>query len=263
MNALVDKVQVEKQFSRAATYYSSASSVQQAMSKQLTHLALRHLEHGSVARITDLGCGTGLSLMQFAQLYPQAEIHAVDLSPAMLEQAKTHLKSANFICADMEEYQPTSPQDLIFSNASVQWCDLKKVLEKAWCALDQNGIFAFSTFGPHTHKELASAWEAVDSNDHRIHFLTLDEIVDLIKQCGFSLLEQKTDLRQLKFDSSKDLLNSIKRTGATNASSDRERGLMSKQRYQKFITELDKHQPLLLTYQAFSFVLKKAPGKKT
>lgn len=267
MNALIsplqiDKSQVEKQFSRAAFGYDSAASVQQAMSEQLISLARPYLEAKAVRRITDLGCGTGLSLQQFAQHYPTAELTGVDLSAAMLEQAKIHASSANLICADMEEHLTEKPQDLIFSNASMQWCSLEKVLRQAYQSLHQGGFFAFSSFGPHTHIELAKAWQTLDDSDHRIDFLSLSEMTERITESGFTLLEQQRDLRQLEFDTAKDLLSSIKKTGATNAAHDRARGLMSKERYQLFLSALDQQHPLKLSYEALSFVLQKGVDPK-
>ena len=40
-------------------------------------------------RILDVGCGTGKNLLPLAKAFPQAEIVACDLSPAMLDKAKS------------------------------------------------------------------------------------------------------------------------------------------------------------------------------
>ena len=257
MNAFVDKYQVEKQFSRAASSYDAAAIVQKKMSDQLIQYVDEHLKNKPVSAITDLGCGTGLSLYKLSKKYPKATYTAVDISKAMLEKTSTLLPGINLIHADMEEYLPNTHQDLIFSNASIQWCDFEEVLEKVRRSLKANGILAFSSFGPLTHIELAKSWQAVDGHEHRINFMDIQEHTDKLKEAGFTVLERKSETHQLNFENTADLLSSIKQTGATNAAKNRVRGLLGKERYERFIQELNKIKPLILSYETLSFLAQK------
>jgi len=49
---------------------------------------------GSPARILEVGCGTGRNLVELAQLFPDAQITAVDLSSSMLRHAR---RKTNFL----------------------------------------------------------------------------------------------------------------------------------------------------------------------
>jgi len=196
-------------------------------------------------------------LKKLSEQYPEAELTAVDISPAMLARTSAHLKNARIICSDMEQYSTTQLQDLIFSNASIQWCDLKSVLRKTYSFLNTDGVFAFSTFGPGTHYQLAKAWQKVDGSEHRIDFLTSDEHIKILGDSGFSIIEHRTSTQRIYFDSAQALLNSIKRTGATNASKNRDRGLLSRDRYLSFLQELNKENPLVLSYETLSFIVRK------
>ena len=254
---LIDKAQVARQFGRAASSYDSAAGVQQKMSDQLIGLTSAYTGDKTIERITDLGCGTGLSLQELSTLYPGARLTAVDISPGMLAQARTRLQNAEIVCADMEQYSSTSPQDLIFSNASIQWCDLRKVSDRAYRSLNTGGIFALSTFGPDTHNEVAKAWQQVDGRDHRIDFLDSGEHIKILQASGFSMIGHQTSTRRICFDSAQALLDSIKRTGATNASRDRDRGLLSPGRYRNLLRELNREHPLLLSYETLGFIVQK------
>ena len=257
MNACVDKIQVEKQFSRAARSYNSAAQLQQQMSDQLIDRLQAYTQSMAIRRITDLGCGTGLSLKNLSCRYPDAELTAVDLSPMMLAEAKRLVPGAQLLCRDMEEHIGQVPQDLIFSNASIQWCELEKTIDKCYKSLKNKGILCFSSFGPSTHKQLAEAWQNVDSYEHRIDFLDAHTHCQILEKQGFQILEQESRLVHQQFNSTQALLASIKKTGATNASRNRHRGLLSKARYQKFLAELGKQQPLLLSYETLSFIAQK------
>ena len=82
------------------------------------------LTHRPPARIADLGCGTGNIVPFMRQAWPAAAIECVDLSSEMLAQAKTDLAAepnVTFTQADLGAYTPTSPLDVIFSNAALHW----------------------------------------------------------------------------------------------------------------------------------------------
>lgn len=82
---------------------------------------LAQLDLEAPQQISDLGCGPGNSSALLYQRWPQAQITGVDNSPAMLAQARSALPECRFIAADIAHWQPDTPQQLIFANASLQW----------------------------------------------------------------------------------------------------------------------------------------------
>lgn len=72
-------------------------------------------------RILDVGCGPGNSTELLALRYPQAEVLGIDSSPEMIAAARKRMPAAEFRVADIADYRPAAPPDLIFANAVFQW----------------------------------------------------------------------------------------------------------------------------------------------
>jgi trans-aconitate 2-methyltransferase len=73
--------------------------------------------------IVDLGCGDGPVTALLAERWPAAEIVGIDSSPAMLERARSVCPSVRFFEADIANWRPEMPVDLIYSNAALHWLD--------------------------------------------------------------------------------------------------------------------------------------------
>ena len=72
-------------------------------------------------RVADLGCGPGNSTALLRARWPEAEIDAIDFAPEMLADARKSGVDARFIQADIAEWTPDAPYDVIYSNAALQW----------------------------------------------------------------------------------------------------------------------------------------------
>lgn len=79
---------------------------------------------GRADQITDLGCGPGTVVPSLAQAFPDAHITGVDTSAEMLDAARAaYGDAATWTQTDAATWQPNAPQDLIYSNAALQWLD--------------------------------------------------------------------------------------------------------------------------------------------
>lgn len=75
-------------------------------------------------RVTDLGCGPGNVTPHLRQRFPNATLIGVDSSVEMLSAARAaNGDLATWVQADAARWQPDQPQDLIYSNALLQWLD--------------------------------------------------------------------------------------------------------------------------------------------
>jgi tRNA (cmo5U34)-methyltransferase len=74
-------------------------------------------------RILDLGAGTGVTAQLVASHHPDAEIVGIDESPAMLEQARRSLPSADFRVTRLEDELPAGPFDIVVSALAVHHLD--------------------------------------------------------------------------------------------------------------------------------------------
>jgi trans-aconitate 2-methyltransferase len=75
------------------------------------------------ANVLDLGCGTGNVARLLADRWPKAAITGVDTSQEMLEKARQAVPGATWVEADLRSWAPSSPADLVFSNAALHWLD--------------------------------------------------------------------------------------------------------------------------------------------
>lgn len=253
----IDKRQVERQFSRAARTYDDAAAVQHQMSNNLMSLLIDAFTD-SPETILDMGCGTGYSLEQLSSKFPQARMTGIDLSHSMLIMARQRNPQATYIQADMECFHSETSFDLVFSNASIQWCDLEAVIQTANQCLNPGGLFVYNSFGPGTHREIARAWNmAQPGKVHHIDFLGESDHLSALEQFDFEMLNHRRQLIAPQFDTTHSLLYSIKQTGATNASLLRDKGLLSREIYARFLEYLGQTSPLKLSYETLSFVVRK------
>ena len=93
--------------------------------------------------ISDLGCGPGNSTQLLHQRFPLAQLVGIDNSVAMLASAQQRLPECSFLEADIRQWQPSEPQDLIYANASLQWLtDHQQLFPSLLSKLATHGILA-------------------------------------------------------------------------------------------------------------------------
>jgi trans-aconitate 2-methyltransferase len=71
--------------------------------------------------VVDLGCGPGNLTATLAERWPAAEVVGVDSSPEMVAAAKSAITGVTFVEADLTEWRPARPVDVLVSNATLQW----------------------------------------------------------------------------------------------------------------------------------------------
>ncbi len=76
---------------------------------------------GEARCAVDLGCGPGNSTELLAARFPGALTIGTDNSKPMLESARKRLPGVRFDLSDIANWQPETPPDLIYANASLQW----------------------------------------------------------------------------------------------------------------------------------------------
>ncbi|HFI5582547.1 TPA: trans-aconitate 2-methyltransferase [Raoultella ornithinolytica] len=105
-------------------------------------LVARIAQH-PVTFAVDLGCGPGNSTALLHHAWPEATLVGVDSSPAMLDDAARALPTCRFVAADIRQYQPERPADLLYANASLQWLtDHETLFPHLVNQLADNGLLA-------------------------------------------------------------------------------------------------------------------------
>jgi malonyl-CoA O-methyltransferase len=227
----IDKNQVARQFSRAALDYDDFAVVQ----KEMAELLLAKIDDSTTGRLIDLGCGTGHALAEI-QRRTKLNLTGVDIAPGMIELAKSRVPDANFLVADLENL-PIEQQvfDVVFSTATLQWCDAAVALNEMKRVMAPNGRLLLSTFGEGTLREWDTAWATADSRHRRVHsFPEIGQIMECLTLAGFRSIEIQQQPRTIIFDSIDLVIESIKRIGATYAGDDRSQRKLTRRTYQRF-----------------------------
>lgn len=234
---------VRRRAGRAAAGYGKvdtlAREVSRRMSERLDYIRI------TPSRILDLGCGPGADLPSFAQRYPGIPRVAIDSAPAMLAQARGEtglLKrlmrfgkpaEPDFICADATALPlARSSVSLVWSNLMLQWLhDPLPALKEAHRVLEVGGMVMFSTLGPDTLNELRASLPPSDA-EHLHRFIDMHDLGDALVKAGFADPVMDMDMITVTYAGLDDLLNALRTSGSTNASTSRPRGLVGKGHWQ-------------------------------
>ncbi|QRK09929.1 methyltransferase domain-containing protein [Archangium violaceum] len=73
--------------------------------------------------VADLGCGTGDLTLTLAERWPGAHVAGVDSSESMIAEAlrRPAPERVRFELADLARWRPSSPLDVLVSNAALHW----------------------------------------------------------------------------------------------------------------------------------------------
>jgi len=237
---LIDKRWLQRNFDRAAPHYDAAAVLQHEIGRRmLERLDLIKLQPETVI---DIGAGTGRQTRLLADHYPHSRVIALDLAPNMLHQARKQLSwwqrwqgRQHFICADAERLPLSdSSVDLIFSNATLQWCDdLDRVFNEFQRVLRPGGLLLFSSFGPDTLHELRRSWQAVDPHNHVNAFIDMHDIGDALLRSGMGDPVMDMEMITLTYRDLRTLMAELKIIGAHNVTAGRPRGLTGRKRLQQ------------------------------
>ncbi len=234
---MINKDRLKRRFSRNAKQYDKHARVQKVMGDTLIENIKRDGKY--FKNILEIGCGTGYVTKALVKYFPGAQITGVDIAPGMIEHISSTLQDENvkFICGDIEEMTLSEKYDLVISNATFQWFNhLDETLDKIVRSLNPNGILCFSTFGEKTfyelHRTFDKAGEILKINEEVSpgqSFYSLNELEGICRNIAVKEGRQAMEICSFQtyeleyFNSCKDFLYSIKKIGANNSESDRNR----------------------------------------
>ena len=208
-----DKALVKKRFSRCLQTYSGEAEIQQTMAEKLSGMIVR--QRTRFRRVLEIGAGTGLLTALLDEKISWEHRTVNDLAG---DCASFHVSRRNtvFLPGDAETLDwGNEPFDLICSNAAFQWFeDLPAFLKKIKSSINQNGLLAFSTFGPENLAEIRAL------TGHCLHYFPLDRLKNVLESCGFDVLDSCEEVLIRSFGDPLEILRTMHRTGVT-ASSDR------------------------------------------
>ena len=114
--------------------------------------------------VVDLGCGPGNLTKVLAERWPSASVIGIDSSAEMIDRARAEYPDLTWRLADIAEWEPREPVDVIYSNATLHWlADHHELVPRLRSFLAPGGVLAI---------QMPDNWSAPT---HQIPMSILDE----------------------------------------------------------------------------------------
>ncbi|ECP7363879.1 malonyl-ACP O-methyltransferase BioC [Campylobacter jejuni] len=181
--------------------YEKHAKVQDFMGLKLCEI-LKDLKISHFEKVFEFGCGRGelsKKLQNFITFDEYLKNDILDFK-----------ENSNILIFDMNEIskQDLSKEkfDLIVSNATLQWLDLKQIIPSLRDMLNQNGILLLSTFAKQNLKEIKQ------STGFGLNYFSLNELEQIFK-IYFNEVKITQELVELSFDNALDVFRHLKLSG--------------------------------------------------
>ncbi|EAH9764956.1 methyltransferase domain-containing protein, partial [Campylobacter jejuni] len=150
--------------------YEKHAKVQDFMGLKLCEI-LKNLRISHFEKVFEFGCGRG-ELSKKLQNF-------ITFDEYLKNDILNFKENSNILIFDMNEIakQDLSKEkfDLIVSNATLQWLDLKRIIPSLRDMLNQNGILLLSTFAEQNLKEIKQ------STGFGLNYFSLNELEQIFK----------------------------------------------------------------------------------
>jgi malonyl-CoA O-methyltransferase len=243
---------VQRQFDRRAGGFAGASAIVREVGQRLCE-RLADIRHDA-AVVLDLGCGSGALRTALLKRFGHATWLGVDLSRAMLAQARGDAPalarwlpralrpptSSLRICAEAERL-PLGPgcADCVVSNLMLNWHPAPhRVFPEIARVLHEGGFVLFSSLGPDTLRELREACAAALPQARPMPFIDMHDLGDMMVAAGFSSPVTESETIRLTYGSARQLLAEVRALGG-NPRDDRSPGLPSGRQGRSLLAALE------------------------
>jgi malonyl-CoA O-methyltransferase len=234
---LFDRRHVRRAFSRAASTYNAAATLQHTVEAHLLD-SLDYLGERTPQVVLDVGSGTGGAATAMQRRWPKARVLALDLALPMLRQKQKQRwrplqRSVHGLCSDARALPLADGCiDVLFSNLCLQWVDdLPAVFAGFRRVLKPGGLLLVSTFGPLTLHELRAAFSSADEMPHVSPFAGIAQFGDALMASGFRDPVLDRDITTTCYRDLPALMRELRAIGATNALQARRHTLTGKIRF--------------------------------
>ncbi len=222
-----DKQAIGHAFGRAAHSYDAHAALQRQVGVELQAL-LPQQAMVAEGRLLDVGCGTGYVARHWHE--QGVAVTALDLSVAMLHQARQQGSASHYVQGDAENLPfADGGFTACSSNLALQWCaDLSVPVSEMYRVLAPQGRLVFSTLMAGSLVQLQQAWRQVDEAQHVNEFQTEATLVKALTQVGADRSHHHTAVHTMWYPSVVVMMKDLKGIGATHVHGERRQGLLSR-----------------------------------
>ncbi|ETO92883.1 class I SAM-dependent methyltransferase [Legionella oakridgensis] len=137
-------------YNSIASRYSTANrfgAISESHKCAIAQITKAHLGIKPHYKVLDLGVGNGAFLKQLKHYMPMAEFTGIDISPAMLKQARAALELTTIETSATEasHYLPHHSQDLVLAHFINAYIPINKLFNQAKLLTRANGHFSLIT----------------------------------------------------------------------------------------------------------------------
>ncbi len=165
----------------------------------------RRLKETHANKVLDIGCGEGGYIKKLAERFPNTHFTGIEISPSVTEVAKALTKDNKNILienADLWQYKPDEPLDMVMMNNVIHYIDLEKRQElfnelASW--VKEEGMLSIITpiAGDSNSPPFANVFNSFFSSFDNLYRLPVrEELAKWGEQAGFELLNIQTIIKE-------------------------------------------------------------------
>jgi malonyl-CoA O-methyltransferase len=228
---------VQRRFERAARQFDESDFVQRHAANGLfERMSPMQLD---AAHVLNLGSATGRDRKTLARRFRGAMIIGIDRSPSMLARAKhgrSWFSKSHDILATAERLPIAGGSiDVVYANLLLPWIDEQQAcFAEVGRVLRKDGLFAFSTLGPDSFRELREAWDVESWPVHVRDFPDMHDVGDALIRSGLRDPVLDVDSLVLQYTDADKLFLDLRRSAAGNSLRQRQQSLTGKTRIRRF-----------------------------
>ncbi|WP_228133285.1 malonyl-ACP O-methyltransferase BioC [Acinetobacter sp. Ver3] len=212
LNKFIQKEMIATRFAKSHWTYADQARIQQNVAKHLSELMRLYVSSSELAKVFEIGCGTGNLTQEMLHHFKMDQVILNDLY-ADVEHTISHHQPVEWRIGDVEKIELPKDLDLCASSSALQWMsEFERLIQKIYSALKPNGYFCFSTYGPQNLKEIKSL------TGQGLKYFDQSQIKSLLEQNGFEVMHCEQQLAQLHFAHPKLVLKHLQATGVTATS---------------------------------------------
>lgn len=208
---------VRARFSAAATTYNEVAVVQKKTATRLLELLS---DESLISPVLEIGCGTGVLTELLLKSFPATQVDALDISPKMIECARTRVAAhgrVNWILEDFLAFYPRAPYPLIVSSSALHWISpVKKAFQRAADLMEPGGNLVVALMVHGTLQQIHDARLRIAPHKPPLGQLPAEqEILKSVAEAGLSLVFSRKEQFSECFPSAAALLQALHSQGVT------------------------------------------------